>query len=178
MRLGGLLLASAIVLTGCGSESEGGSGSEPPGGTTGKSVLADHDFLDEKDRVRFGESEPAAEVQFAICDYIFGEPDEVGDAAKLEGEVTLNEDSGFNSAGSNGIGFQCGYDVAEETELVMVIWTENIDDPGDAEHVVTKKLREGLYGYSAYAPGYTGSAMTKSVADSWLTAAAKRVADN
>lgn len=176
MRLGGLLVVSALVLTGCGSESSGGSSPDLPGGTAGKSVLADHNFLDGDDRVRFAESKPSDEVQSAICDYLFGKPEEVADVAKLEGQVALNEDSGFNSAGGNGIGFQCGYDVSGKTALALVIWTKNSDEPGKAEHVVTKKLREGLYGYSAYAPGYDGSAMTKSAAGTWLTETGKRVA--
>ena len=58
----------------------------------------------------------------------------------------------------------------------MVIWTESKEDTGEAQHVVTKKLREGLYGYSAYAPDYDGSAMSKSSADTWRTEAGKRVA--
>ena len=176
MRLGGLLLASALVLTACGSESSGGSSSELPGGSAGKSVLADHDFLDKDDRVRFGESKPADEVQSAICDYLFGTPEEVGDVAKLKGKVTLHEESGFNSGGSTGIGFQCGYVVSGETTLAMVIWTKNEDQSDEGTHVVTKKLREGLYGYSAYAPGYDGSAMSKGVAVKWLTQTGKRVA--
>lgn len=140
------------------------------------SVLADHDFLDEDDRVRFGESKPEQEVQSAICNYLFGKPEEVGDVAKLKGKVTLNEGSGFSSGGSSGIGFQCGYDVSGETALAMVIWTKSSEETGEAEHVVTKKLREGLYGFSAYAPGFEGTAMSKGVAGKWLTQTGKRVA--
>jgi hypothetical protein len=176
MRLGGLLLACTLVLTGCGSASTGAAGSDLPGGTTGKKVLADHSFLDKDDRVRFGESEPAAEVQSAICDYVFGKPEEVGRTARLTGKVTLNKASGFNSAGSNGVGFQCGYDVSGKTALALVIWTEDSNESDNAEHVVSKKLGDKLYGYSGYAPGYKGSAMSTSTAGTWLTEAGKRVA--
>ena len=93
---------SPLLEPACGSEDSAGSGSGLPGGTAGKSVLAEHDFLDKDDRVRFGESKRAAEVQSAICDHIFGKPEEVATPRSSRGEVSLNEGSGYNSAGGNG----------------------------------------------------------------------------
>lgn len=189
MRLGGLLLAIALVTTSCGSQpspspdgkkssqSSGSTGSELPGGTAGKGVLADHDFLDDQGRVRFAESAPEAEVQSALCSYLFGEPDEVARTAELEGTASLNEDSGYRSAGGNGTGFQCGYDVSGKTVLAMILWTKDSSggDDGGATHVVTKKVGDGLFAYSAYLPGYDGPSMSKATAARWLSEGGARV---
>jgi hypothetical protein len=186
MRLGALLLACALALMACGSQGSEGSGSdsgsgesspELPGGTAGEDVLAEHGFLSDDGQVGFAEGPPPEEVQPAFCDYLFGEPDEVAEVAELEGTVSLNEDSGFRNAGGSGIGFRCAYDVSDETTLALVLWTQDTADADDeGEHVVTVKLREDLYGYSGYAPGYDGPSMSASTAKAWLTEAGERVA--
>jgi predicted small lipoprotein YifL len=164
-----LVVVLALLLAGCGSE-----GPDLPGGDSGKDVLTDHHWLDSKDRVRFSESSPADDVQAAICAYLFGTPDEVGDAAGLDGKVSLHEDSGYRSAGGNGIGFECGYDVKGKTRFAMVVWSRDVGSTGKASHEVTVKLHDGLFGYSAYEAGYGGDAISQARARSWLKAAGAR----
>ena len=132
MRALGLVALLSLALVGCGSQAE-----ELPGGDSGKGVLAAHHWLDGKDRVRFGESAPAADVQKAICTYLFGTPEEVGDTAGLDGKVTLHHDSGYRSAGGNGIGFECGYDVKGKTRFGMVLWSRDLGEMGKVSHPVT-----------------------------------------
>jgi hypothetical protein len=165
----GLVVVLSLALGGCGSQ-----GPDLPGGDSGKNVLTDHHWLDGKDRVRFSESAPADDVQKAICAYLFGTPDEVGDAAGLDGKVSLHENSGYRSAGGNGIGFECGYDVKGKTRFGMVLWSRDLGDLGKASHKVSVKLHDGLVGYSAYAAGFSGDAVSKARARSWLKAAGSR----
>jgi hypothetical protein len=165
----GLVVVLSLVLGGCGSQ-----GSDLPGGDSGKDKLSDHHWLDSKDRVRFSEAAPADDVQKAICDYLFGTPEEVGDTAGLEGTVSLHEDSGYRSAGGNGIGFECGYDVKGKTRFGMVLWSRDLGSLGKASHKVKIRLHDGLVGYSAYAAGYAGDVVSESRARSWLKAAGGR----
>ena len=169
MRTLGLLVVLSLALVGCGSR-----GSDLPGGSSGKDLLSSHHWLDGKDRVRFGESAPADDVQEAICAYLFGSPEEVGDTAGLDGKVSLHEDSGYRSAGGNGIGFECGYDVKGKTRFGMVVWSRDLGSMGKASHPVTVKLHDGLVGYAAYTPGFDGDAVSKATARSWLKAAGGR----
>lgn len=165
----GLVVVLSLFLAGCGSQ-----GSELPGGDSGKDVLSDHNWLDGKDRVRFSESAPAENVQKAICEYLFGTPEEVGDAAALDGTVSLHKNSGYRSAGGNGIGFECGYDVKGKTKFGMVLWSRDVGSMGKASHQVKIRLHDGLFGYSAYTAGYGGDAISEARARSWLKAAAAR----
>ncbi len=169
MRALGLVALLSLALVGCGSQAE-----ELPGGDSGKGVLAAHHWLDGKDRVRFGESAPAANVQKAICTYLFGTPAEVGDTAGLDGKVTLHHDSGYRSAGGNGIGFECGYDVKGKTRFGMVLWSRDLGEMGKVSHPVTLRLHDGLVGYAAYIRGFDGKAMSKPRQRSWLKAAGAR----
>jgi hypothetical protein len=169
MRALGLVALLSLVLVGCGSH-----GGDLPGGDSGKNLLAAHHWLDGKDRVRYGESAPAANVQKAICTYLFGTPEEVGDTAGLDGKVTLHDDSGYRSAGGNGIGFECGYDVKGKTRFGMVLWSRDLGEMGKVSHPVTLRLHDGLVGYAAYTPGFGGQAISKTRARAWLKAAGAR----
>jgi hypothetical protein len=169
MRTLGLVVALCLALVGCGS-----SGPDLPGGSSGKALLDAHHWLDSKDRVRFGESAPADNVQKAICAYLFGTPGEVGKTAGLAGKVSLHEHSGYLSAGGNGIGFECGYDVKGKTRFGMVLWSRDLGDMGKVSHAVTLRLHDGLVGYAAYTAHYGGHAVSKATARSWLRAAGSR----
>ena len=136
--------------------------------------MSSHNWLDGKDRVRFGESSPADDVQEAICAYLFGTPEQVGETAGLKGKVSLHDDSGYRSAGGNGIGFQCGYDVKGKTRFGMVMWSKKVESLGKASHPVTVKLHDGLVGYAVYASGFDGDVISKSTARSWLKEAGSR----
>jgi hypothetical protein len=169
MRTLGLVALLSLVLVGCGS-----AGQDLPGGHSGKDTLASHHWLDDKDRVRFGESTPAASVQKAMCSYLFGTPEEVGDTAGLDGKVTLHGGSGYRNAGGNGIGFECSYDVKGKTRFGMVLWSRQLGKMGKVAHPVTLRLHDGLVGYAAYIAGFDGKAISKARARSWLRAAGGR----
>ena len=173
--------ATAALLAGCGQTNGGdasASASALPGGSTGKSVLQEHNWLDEDGRLYFGESAPGDDVQAAFCDYLFGTPKQVGKVAKLEGNVKLNADSGYATAGGGGTGFRCFYDVDETTAFVLRVWTQDADGSADASHVVTLELGHDRYGFSAYGPDYEGSTLSKATATKWLREAAGRVTES
>ncbi len=179
MRLGALIVLGVLTLTSCGSSggSSSSAGSQLPGGSTGKSVLAEHNFLDKSDRVYYPESAPDGDVQAAICSYLFGSPSEVAETADLDGRVTLDKDSGFRNAGGGGIGFQCGYDVSGKAEFALVLWTKDVSGGSQADKpLVDKKLYDDLYGYAGYLPDHSGKQVARTTVTGWLTAAGKRVA--
>ena len=94
-----------------------------PGGSAGRSVLA-RDWLDRSGRLTDGRRAPTAGVQRAICGYLFGTPAQVGRVARLPGTVTLAPRSGYAGLGSDGVGFQCGYDVGGTTVYSLAVWSK------------------------------------------------------
>ena len=192
MRPGALLLVPLVVVAACGGTSDPSvspsedtpSGStraaapEParlPGGSAGRSVLA-RDWLDRAGRLTDGRRAPTAGVQRAICAYLFGTPAQVGRVARLPGTVTLAPRSGYAGLGSDGVGFQCGYDAGGTTVYSLAVWSKRLDaSSGQAAHLVEEPVARGRYGYSAYAPTYAGAAEADATARRWLREAGGRV---
>lgn len=175
------VIATAALLAGCGDASGGdksASATALPGGSTGKSVLREHSWLDDDGRLHFGEAAPADDVQAAICDYLFGTPRQVAKVAKLDGDLTLNADSGYATAGGGGTGFRCYYDVDDAAAFALRVWTQDADGSADASHVLTLELAPDRFGFSAYAPDHQGPTLSKATATKWLREAAGRVTDS
>lgn len=146
-----------------------------PGGTAGTERL--EGWLDGSGKVLFGESaskDPA--VQRALCDYLFGAPDQVGSAARLAGTVKLADDSGYEVRGSSGTGFRCVYGADGESELGLSVWSEPPLNSAKEFHLVSVTLPTGLYASSRYRAGREGPVMPDEQARRWMTAAGNRVA--
>ncbi len=179
MRILGAIAAAAVVaITGCSSGSgPGAARDELPGGTSGKSVLQAQHLLDADGRVAPGATAPeGANVNTAICNYVFGTADEVGAVAKLDGTVTLSKNSGYLYSGGNGDGVECVYEISGKAQFELVIWSKKAPATAGPKHQVTVDLPDQFYGASAYAPSYHGAAISASDAKRWLRDAAKRVA--
>ena len=181
MRSGALLLVPLLLLAGCGGTDAGDApGADPgparlPGGSVGRSVLA-RDWLARDGRLTDGRRAPTAAVQRAICAYLFGTPAQVGRVARLSGTVTLAPRSGYAGLGSDGVGFQCGYDVGGATVYSLAVWSKRLDaTSGQAAHLVEEPVAGGRYGYSAYAPTHAGAAAADTTARRWLRQAGGRV---
>lgn len=163
-----------------GPTSEGAQAADPgparlPGGSAGRRVLA-RDWLDRAGRLTDGRRAPTAGVQRAICAYLFGTPAQVGRVARLPGTVTLAPRSGYAGLGSDGVGFQCGYDVGGTTAYSLAVWSKRLDaSSGQAAHLVEEPVARGRYGYSAYAPTHVGAAEADTTARRWLRQAGDRV---
>ena len=145
-----------------------------PGGTAGRDELADG-WLDGAGRLYYGEAAPSETKQRALCSYLFGTPAQVARVARLRGTVTLAPRSGYGSLGSNGIGFQCGYAVDGTTTFSLVVWSKKLEGSRTAAHLVETEVGGGRWGYSAYAPAYSGPAVPAATAKRWLTQAGTRV---
>lgn len=137
LRLSAASVVALLVLVGCSGGDDtpaGDDGSAGPGvpePTTDAAVdddaaalLEAEGYLAEDGSVAFGPAGPTeedAEVQAALCTYVFGPPEEVAERAGLA-EPVLTEGSGYQMLGSNGSGVRCGWGDAEEPEFVLAVW--------------------------------------------------------
>lgn len=147
---------------------------EFPGGTAAGDLVAG--WLSPQGQLYFGEAAPGPEVQAAICDYLVGTPSEVGEAALLTGDITLEEPAGYTSLGGNGAGFQCGYQSDGEFAFGLVIWNEDLNvQIGDQSGTVIVELPNGLWGATSYDPSWTGSQIDEAASQRWIAEAGSRV---
>lgn len=149
---------------------------EFPGGTDGVEVLTQANLLSRDGRLVFTETAPAPEAQAAICDYLFGAPDEVAEVAGLSGTITLEEEAGYLDLGVDDILIQCGYEVDGEFSFGMAIWFEDLrGGVADQPNTVTVALPSGRFGGTAYETGWAGPMIDADTSERWLTEADSRL---
>lgn len=157
-RLGIALATTALLLAACsgGEESEEPTGAE---GTADDQGAADGSAQQELEEaglledgaVAFGPTTPGEEFDPAICDYVFGTPEELGEVVGVPGQL---ERAGGGAAqhGGNGSGVQCTYAVDGAEALVLRLWDQELEV--DPEHedllIVQAVVDENQFGYPVY----------------------------
>jgi hypothetical protein len=170
-------VATSVATTVATSTEGGGDrGNEFPGGEAGVDELAPHNWLGDDGTLFYGETEPPREIQEALCDYLVGTPDEVADAAGLDGDVTLEDGSGYTVLGGSGVGFRCGYEVDGTFAFGIVLWSDDLrDQVADQPNTVAVALPNELFGATVYAPEWDGTMLDATDSEQWLSEAAGRV---
>lgn len=172
-RLAIAAMTVTFLLTGCSDD--GGDNSKEP--SASEQLLVEEGLL--KDGVvSLGPAGPTDEaVNQAICDYVFGSPEEVAATADVDGEVALTEDSGYEQLGGNGNGAQCVYTVDGEDAFGLWLWSDERElDDEDVEFVVAEvQVDSGRFGLMMRAPDWDGDlGVDEAAATEWLEDAGTR----
>lgn len=146
------------------------AGSDLDAPRPGQEVLEDRWLQD--GRVSIGPGAPQEqEVNLAMCDYLFGTADEVAERAGVDGEVVLDEESGFSYNGSAPSRMGCVY-LAEGTEAFMVGLQDReleVEDEHAELVVALTELPSGWYGFVVSNPDWDGRlALDEAAALDWL----------
>lgn len=142
-------------------------------------ILAEAGLL-EDGAVSLGPAPPQDEtVQLAICDYLFGTPEDVASVAGAApgSEVLLAPGSGHRNMGGSGGGPQCLWTVDGEEAFAAVIWAPEIEDEDDDGSLLASTPLEGsdYFGYVAVNPEWDGRlSLDENGAIDWLEDAGTR----
>jgi hypothetical protein len=145
-----------------------------PGGSAGAEILDEAGLLDDG-VIQIGPVGPDdPTVDAAICTYLFGTSAEVGDVARLDGEVALTDDSGYHQLGGGGDGVRCTYELDGELAFALRLWSQPPEFDEDGPLPVVQVDLDGRTGWGIYAPEYEGERIDEETLAEWLTAAAER----
>lgn len=147
-RLGIVIVTTVLLLAACTGEEEPGENAANVESTEGTEdrvpdsaaqQTLDEGGLLENGAVAFGPTTPDEEFHPAVCDYVFGTAEQVGEAAGLTGDVALGE-GGPLQLGGNGSGVRCTYTVDGVDALMVQLWSQEMDVAPEEEDVVTVQL--------------------------------------
>lgn len=148
---------------------DGGLGGDPGQDTTldrpSEEILAEAGLL-EDGAIVLGPAPPQDEqVNLAVCDYLFGTPDEIAATVGLEdgAEIALAPGSGHRNLGGAGGGPQCLYFIDGVDALGLLIVNKEIEDMEGADESLvgstTLQSTDGRdhFGYVAVNPEWDGT---------------------
>ena len=172
-RLAIVALSITCLLGACSDK--GGESSDET--SASKELLIEEGLL-EGDVVSLGPVGPTDEaVNHAICDYVFGPPQDAATTAEVDGEVALTQASGFEQLGGNGSGIQCIYTVEGDEAFGLSLWSKEREvDQDDADFVVAETaVSNDQFGLVARSPKWDGDlGLDEGAATEWLEDASTR----
>lgn len=118
-------------------------------------------------------------VNLAMCDYLFGTPEEVAAVvgADAGSQVVLAPGSGFRNNASSGSGPQCLWTVDGSEAFGAAIWSQELGDPVDDDALLASTVLEetNYVGYVAVNPDWDGAlGLDEDGAIEWLHHAGTR----
>lgn len=140
-----------------GGTEEGGLGGA--GDRTSEEILDEDGWL-EDGRVSIGPGAPQEqEIDLAMCDYVIGDPEGVAERLGVDGDLTLDAESGFGYYGSSGGRLQCLYLVDDVEALLVAIRDRDLetDDDGAEAVFAQTELDDGWFGVVMVNPDWDGA---------------------
>lgn len=111
------------------------------------------------------------EIDLAMCDYLFGSPEQVAQTVGVQGTVELAAgESGFAQLGGTGGGVRCLYLVDGAEAFGAIMWNKELEDGvgGDSGLVLQEQMPGGDIGIVAINPDIDTVAIDEDTARAWL----------
>lgn len=174
---------SSVTTPNEGDPTESSESSGPPGGTSGSDVIDEYDRL-EDGRVFSGITNVGDdEFDAAVCEFLFGTPEEVAAYAGLSGDVHLVPESGERNSGGGGSGYRCGWGTSDDPDFFLELWSipadreptdEELDNANATMVVFSEEDTSGWYVTAAYLTDVPDDAPDESDMLTWLREASAR----